>query len=660
MRSFFIIFLALCSSVAFPQINTERVLSIGRNALYFEDYILSIQYFNMVARVKPYLAEPYYLRAVAKINLEDYKGAEQDCSLALERNPFLVKAYHCRGVSRINQKRYAEAVADFDKGLEFDTENKTLLLCKGVSLLHDNRCNEAVDVLTHTVNLYPKFTDAYLNRGQAYLKNNDTIKALADFDKVLEIDKFNPKGYAARGLVFYMQGKYDEAHKDYDEAMRIEPNVASYHQNRGLVRYKQDDLKGAKEDFDRVVALDPNNASAYFNRGLLFMETGELKKAEYDFDRVVEIEPKNELAMYNKALVRMNVGDYVIASDIISHLISENEEEPTLYFARSEIKRKQKNRKGAEVDYNTAVLLEKRMMEKSVEELNSEWEQRKAKRENKYKKLVYVSDVGKSEHLTYNNEFRGKVQNSNFVIEPEDIYSLSFYRKESEVRKTVLFDKFVDELNDKEIMEKIFLTNSAVPVSKEEAKKRFRSIEAWTMKMKEGADDVAYFARAMDYLLVQDYQNAISDLDEAVRLNPLSALAYFCRANSRYRRVLYEQSLDDSWILVENEEAQEPDHKLELDLVLNDYDKALAVYPEFSFAWFNRGNVLLDMKDYRNALASYSKTISLDKDFAEAYFNRGLTYIYLGENDKGLSDLSKAGELGIYVAYNVMKRFGEK
>jgi tetratricopeptide (TPR) repeat protein len=66
------------------------------------------------------------------------------------------------------------------------------------------------------------------------------------------------------------------------------------------------------------------------------------------------------------------------------------------------------------------------------------------------------------------------------------------------------------------------------------------------------------------------------------------------------------------------------------------------------------------MKDYRNALASYTKTISLDKDFAEAYFNRGLTYIYLGENDKGLSDLSKAGELGIYVAYNVMKRFGEK
>lgn len=659
MKSFFIIFFALCSSVAFPQINTERVLSIGRNALYFEDYILSIQYFNMVARVKPYLAEPYYLRAVAKINLEDYKGAEQDCSLALDRNPFLVRAYHCRGVARINLKRYAEAVADFDKGLEFDTENKTLLLCKGVSLLQDNRYNEAVEVLTHTVDLYPKFTDAYLNRGQAYLKNYDTINALADFDKVLEIDKFNPKGYAARGLVFYMQGKYDEANKDYDEAMRIEPNVASYHQNRGLVRYKQDDLKGAKEDFDRVVTLDPNNASAYFNRGLLFMETGELKKAEYDFDRVVEMEPENELAMYNKALVRMKVGDYVIASDIISNLISENEEEPILYFTRAEIKQKQKNRKGAEVDYNTAVLLERRMMEKSVEEQNSEWEQKKSKKENKYKKLVYVSDIENSDQLTYKNEFRGKVQNSNFVIEPEGVYLLSFYPKENEVRKTVMFDNMVSELNGKEVMEPVYLTNSNGQLSKEEAVKRFRSIDEWSEKIVADASDLSYFGRAMDYMLIQDYENAVLDLDKALDLNPKFELAYFCRANARYKRVVYEQSLDDSWML-QDDEKLESDHNLELDLALNDYEKALAVYPDFSFAWFNRGNILLEKKDYRNALASYTKTISLDKDFAEAYFNRGLTYIYLGENDKGLSDLSKAGELGIYVAYNVMKRFGEK
>ena len=30
------------------QINTQQVMNIGRNALYFEDYLLSIQYFNQL------------------------------------------------------------------------------------------------------------------------------------------------------------------------------------------------------------------------------------------------------------------------------------------------------------------------------------------------------------------------------------------------------------------------------------------------------------------------------------------------------------------------------------------------------------------------------------------------------------------------------------
>lgn len=82
------------------QINTQQVMNIGRNALYFEDYLLSIQYFNQVVKAKPYLAEPYFYRAIAKLELEDYKGAEEDCSLAIERNPFIVDAYQVRGIAR--------------------------------------------------------------------------------------------------------------------------------------------------------------------------------------------------------------------------------------------------------------------------------------------------------------------------------------------------------------------------------------------------------------------------------------------------------------------------------------------------------------------------------------------------------------------------------
>ena len=108
-------------SVTKSQINTDRMMIIGRNALYFEDYILSIQYFNRVIQSKPYLAEPYLYRAIAKLSLEDFLSAEEDCTAALERNPFIVRAYYVRSYARMHLKKYEAAIEDCEQGLEFNT-----------------------------------------------------------------------------------------------------------------------------------------------------------------------------------------------------------------------------------------------------------------------------------------------------------------------------------------------------------------------------------------------------------------------------------------------------------------------------------------------------------------------------------------------------------
>ena len=92
------------------QINTDRLMTIARNALYFEDYVLSIQYFNQVINAKPYLYEPYFFRALAKLNLEDFQGAEADCDAAIQRNPFVVGAYQIRGLARIRQSKFDGAI----------------------------------------------------------------------------------------------------------------------------------------------------------------------------------------------------------------------------------------------------------------------------------------------------------------------------------------------------------------------------------------------------------------------------------------------------------------------------------------------------------------------------------------------------------------------
>ena len=104
----------------YGQINTDRMMTVGRNALYFEDYVLSIQYFNQVINAKPYLHEPYYYRGVAKLSLEDYPGAENDCGRAISINPYVVNSYQVRGLARVYQGKYGLAIEDYRKALKWD------------------------------------------------------------------------------------------------------------------------------------------------------------------------------------------------------------------------------------------------------------------------------------------------------------------------------------------------------------------------------------------------------------------------------------------------------------------------------------------------------------------------------------------------------------
>lgn len=91
--------------------------------------------------------------------------------------------------------------------------------------------------------------------------------------------------------------------------------------------------------------------------------------------------------------------------------------------------------------------------------------------------------------------------------------------------------------------------------------------------------------------------------------------------------------------------------------MLRDLDYVTQLCPDFSFAYYNKANLLATQKDFEAAIAHYTAAIQADPDFAEAYFNRGLTRIYLDRVEAGIADLSKAGELGIYQAYNLISRF---
>ena len=66
----------------------------------------------------------YANRAMAKLKLNDYSGAEQDCTLALELDSSYVKAWLRRGAARRDQGSLEGAIEDFEAALRLEPGNK--------------------------------------------------------------------------------------------------------------------------------------------------------------------------------------------------------------------------------------------------------------------------------------------------------------------------------------------------------------------------------------------------------------------------------------------------------------------------------------------------------------------------------------------------------
>ena len=61
--------------------------------------------------------------------------------------------------------------------------------------------------------------------------------------------------------------------------------------------------------------------------------------------------------------------------------------------------------------------------------------------------------------------------------------------------------------------------------------------------------------------------------------------------------------------------------------------------------------------DYTAAIADFSKALTNEPYLAEAYYNRGLCHLFLKHESEAVKDMSKAGELGVYQAYSLIKKY---
>jgi tetratricopeptide (TPR) repeat protein len=165
---------------------------------------------------------------------------------------------------------------------------------------------------------------------------------------------------------------------------------------------------------------------------------------------------------------------------------------------------------------------------------------------------------------------------------------------------------------------------------------------------------IAHDNRGVAYWRKRDFARAITDYDEAIRINPQYARAYMRRGAAYSGIREYEKSIADS---SKGLELDPGDLKAyvnrsiayaetgDLDRALADITKAIEIDPNFPSLYGNRGNIYLGKGDYDRAIADYTKIMGFDPKGARAYEYRGNALARKGDYERAIADITKAIEL---------------
>lgn len=637
-------FVALQASA---QVNAEQVMIIGRNVLSMEDYLLAIQYFNQAIKGKPYLAEPYYLRGLAKLSLDDFEGAVADETLALERNKFKSEAYKVRGFALQYLGRDSLALLDYDKGLEYNPTDRYFLFYKGVAQTSLKRFEGADSTFRTLLRANPRFEDAWCARARLNYLKGDTIAALHDIDTTLKVSKSMLNAYLLRAQINADRKLWPEALEDINEAVRLRPDETDFYINRAYLRYNNEDFFGAMADYNYALELQPDNNAALFNRALLRFEVKELDNAAADFSRVLELNPDNFHALYNRGLVYLELEKNREALNDFNAIASRYPRFYPVYYAIAECDRRMGNLKGVGLNMRKAESLvadyvsnpERNPLDRPKIDAGKTYDaagnEQLSDEEvmERFNRLVTTSSTSETQ-LAFNDRIKGRVQDRSMQITPEPAYSLSIIAPEVSLRNISNYFRELDDINQRHYLaDKVYLVAGSPSPSDEASMRRlFAREDAYTAALSsERRRPVDWFARGVVRTMLKNYDGAVADFTMAAESadNFVSALLGRAYVNSLLDRP---------------------------QLAIADLDEILHINPSLVFAWFNKGIILYDQGDYTSAMQAFAEAIRLDPSLGAAYYNRGLCYMHSGNRSAAFADLSKAGELGVLPSYNLLKR----
>jgi Flp pilus assembly protein TadD len=157
-------------------------------------------------------------------------------------------------------------------------------------------------------------------------------------------------------------------------------------------------------------------------------------------------------------------------------------------------------------------------------------------------------------------------------------------------------------------------------------------------------------ARRGGYRKNGDFDKAIADFNEAIRLNPKSAQGHVNRGSAYGEQGELDKAIAEyseaTQLNPKNAEAYinrgiTYSMKGDLDKAIADCNEAIRISPNNSHAYYGRGFAYREKGDFDKAVADFTDAIRLDPKNTQVYCIRGAVYEKKGDFDKAITDFTE-------------------
>ena len=404
-----------------------------------------------------------------------------------------------------------------------------------------------------------------------------------------------------------LEADLKKAKNYYTQAASKDQGNAEYMIRLGQVLHMDGNFSEAIQVLTKLIELSPTNGEAYYQRGLCFDALGQKDQAIEDMQKASMYAGKSDAADYlNRNVVNQVPPPPKI--DKVQELISLSEQNFNMQrFDQAEKQLREVLEINPKNDYAIFRL--------GIIFIYRDHDQKKALAQ--YNKAIELNDTYKDYYLNraavyrYLEEYQKEADDYTraLALSPKEGY---LYGERAECMMKL--GKYADAAKDlKKAME-------LSPDRRDQYNRMLAEISAKTgSPLEEGSTSpTVLLERGKKFAEQKDFENAKKDMEEAIRLDPKFANAF------------YEMGR------MHMDKMRLPDEALPY------YSKAIELDKSNRDFFFHRGLAYYEKRDFANARTDFTRALELEKDDTQVYYYRGVCNKELGDKDQAVEDLLKA------------------